>query len=117
MTSHALANKVVPIHPETSSVDYYGSLVLAQLIGIGDNGFLTVQCADGRELDCECLASAIAERPLEVGDRVIVLCLPGGRVGVVFGRVGPYRAPSATTRACVTVEATETLSLKCGESA
>jgi hypothetical protein len=88
----------------------------AELLAIGADGLLLVRFADGRECGCEWLAAGAGPvRPaLSAGDRVLVLP-PEGRVpGVVLGRIGRYSPPEPQAR--LTLEATEVLTLKCGES-
>jgi len=48
---------------------------------------------------------------------LIVLRAADGQLGVVLGRIGPYApAQAAAPAQHVTIEATQTLTLKCGEA-
>jgi hypothetical protein len=87
----------------------------ARLLTIQDDGVLLVQLADGSECACDWLESATtAALALAVGDAVLVMPESAGAPAVVLGRIGRYRAP--VTEAHVTLEATESLTLKCGEA-
>lgn len=87
----------------------------AELIAIDAEGQLLVSTADGRRYRCAWLETAgTSGVRLARGDLVLAI-LPGdGHPGVVLGRIGRYRAPAP--EAHVTIEATETLTLKCGAS-
>ena len=87
----------------------------AELLAIGDDGSLLVRTADGHEFQCDWLESySNANISLEPGDRL--LCIPATKQesGVVLGRIGSYSKPQP--QAHVTIEASESLTLKCGES-
>ena len=60
------------------------------------------------------MLEAAAALRLAVGDELIALLPEEQGRGVVVGRVGRYRVALAQPN--VTVEATETLTLKCGEA-
>jgi len=51
---------------------------------------------------------------MEPGDIVLVLPPAGGEPGIVIGRIGRYTPPQP--HANLTLEATESLTLKCGEA-
>ena len=85
----------------------------ARLVTIHDDGVLLVQMADGSECACDWLESATTAA-LAVGDAVLVMPESAGAPAVVLGRIGRYRVP--VTEAHVTLEATESLTLKCGEA-
>ena len=51
---------------------------------------------------------------LAAGDRLLVLPPGGGQLGVVIGRIGRFTPPQP--QANLTLEATESLTLKCGEA-
>jgi hypothetical protein len=86
----------------------------AELLELLCDGRLRVRLADGRERDCEWLETGALAPPLAAGDQVLVLPPAGRDAAVVIGRIGRYRAPQPESR--LTVEATEALTLKCGES-
>lgn len=90
----------------------------ARLVEIGSDGSLTGQTSDGRLHACDWLAgSATFGVALAVGDTVLMLPMPPGYRPVVIGRVGRYSAPTTgVTLPNVTIEASESLSLKCGEA-
>lgn len=89
--------------------------VRATLLTVQDDGVLQVRMPDGHECACDWLENALTSaQPLAAGDAVLVM--PESEVGqaVVLGRIGRYRAPAA--QAHLTLEATESLTLKCGEA-
>jgi hypothetical protein len=87
----------------------------ARLLAIQDDGVLWVQMPDGSECSCDWLESATtAALALAVGDAVLVMPESAGAPAVVLGRVGRYHAPVAPAQ--LTLEATESLTLKCGEA-
>ena len=83
------------------------------LVAIDESGVLFVQDSLAREFSCDVLEAAAALR-LAVGDELIALLPEEQGRGVVVGRVGRYRVALAQPN--VTVEATESLTLKCGEA-
>ena len=87
----------------------------AELLAINEDGNLLVRCADGQEFQCAWLEnSSNTNISLEPGDRL--LCIPATEhePGIVLGRIGSYRKPQPQEH--VTIEASATLTLKCGES-
>lgn len=82
------------------------------LAAIGADGLLRVRDADG-EFDCDCLEHGAGPGLLQAGDTVLALPPDASGRGVVLGRIGPYREPQPQAR--LTLEATEVLTLKCGE--
>ena len=90
-------------------------LIRADLLAIEEDGTLFVHTIDGREFHCDWIESpASAGIRLEPGDCLLVTPPAHGQPGVVLGRIGRYRKPQPEAR--VTIEATETLTLRCGES-
>jgi hypothetical protein len=90
-------------------------LLRAELLAVDGNGSLFVHTDDDREFRCDWLEGpATADIRLEAGDRLLVTPPVDGQTGVVLGRIGRYREPQPEAR--VTIEAGETLTLKCGES-
>lgn len=93
-----------------------------RLLAIEPDGTLRVQLLDGREFACAWLESPINQSlELAHGDALLVLPATGDQhgdeLGVVLGRIGRYRAPQPVqTQPHVTIEAGETLTLKCGEA-
>jgi hypothetical protein len=87
----------------------------AELLAIGEEGALLVRSSDGFEFQCDWLEnSQNANIELEIGDRL--LCMPPTEhePGIVLGRIGKYQKPQPQQN--VTIEASETLTLKCGEA-
>ena len=89
----------------------------ARLSAIEVDGTLVVLLADGTPLACDWLAGAGA---LEPGDEVLLNAVDGRTRAVVMGRIGPYvkplAAPALGAQEQLTLEATQSLTLKCGES-
>jgi hypothetical protein len=82
---------------------------------IDENGNLLVRATNGFEFKCDWLEnSQNANINLQPGDRL--LCLPPTEhePGIVLGRIGKYQKPQPQQN--VTIEASETLTLKCGEA-
>ncbi|NMG37494.1 hypothetical protein GRF61_23840 [Azoarcus sp. TTM-91] len=94
----------------TATAEPAAGPVRGQLLAVEEDGWLLVSVA-GAPWRCLCLEG----KPLEVGDSLLVL--PAGTAGpaVVLGRVGPYRTPQPQAR--LVLEATEALTLKCGDVA
>ena len=74
---------------------------------------IRVQTIDGQVLECLWLENAAQPVPLQVGEQVLFV-RTNPKQGVVLGRVGVYSP--AVPQARVTIEATEVLTLKCGEA-
>lgn len=107
-----------PDLPKLSTLD----LGLGVIRSIESSGEVVVISANG-VLRCDViLPLCAAPEPLRVGQRVLVAVEPSGGAGsadrgIVLGRIGKYRPPEpAKPEAHVVVEATETLTLKCGEA-
>lgn len=77
------------------------------------DGTLWVQDEDGRRFPCDWLQTPWAVS-LAIGDELIVLVPHKGGRGVVMGRIGRYAQGLAATQ--LAFEATQSLSLRCGES-
>jgi hypothetical protein len=87
----------------------------AELTAINSDGTLQVQAVDGSLFKCEWLdCSQTAGLVLEVGDALMVALPAQGRLGCALGRVGRYRPPVPEAR--LILEATESLTLRCGEA-
>lgn len=87
----------------------------AELLAIDEESGLLVRTASGFEFHCDWLEnSQNANIELEIGDRL--LCMPpiGQEPGIALGRIGKYQKPQPQQN--VTIEASETLTLKCGEA-
>lgn len=87
----------------------------AELLAISEDGSLLIRTNDGHEFHCDWLENnSNSNISLEPGDRL--LCIPAIKQesGVVLGRIGSYRKPQPQEH--VTIEAGESLTLKCGES-
>lgn len=92
-------------------------VIRGELTDIRSDGLLVVRGADGRDFLCECLQAAMGREALCVGDRVLAVLPAGSEPGVVCGRIGRYSSPEpAAPSKEVAIEATERLSLRCGES-
>ena len=91
-----------------------GGLVRAELVEISESGLLIVQCGDGSRYACEVLQPLQSGPPLATNDRLLVLSPVGAEPGVVLGRIGRYLAPRCASQ--VTIEASDSLTLKCGEA-
>lgn len=89
-----------------------------QLVALLDNGELRVRAASGSEFLCAWLETGVnATVDLSVGDWLLMLPPVGQQFGVVLGRIGLYKAPqSVALQSHVSIEATEGLSLKCGNA-
>lgn len=102
-----------------------------QLVAFEADGTLRVQVSSGVEFVCAWLeTSTNLGLELSLGDALLVLPPPsrsgggtrrgqseGDQLAVVLGRVGLYRTPQpAAPQPHVTIEATETLTLKCGDA-
>lgn len=95
-----------------------GAPLHADLVALVPDGQLHVRFGDGRECLCDWLeASGPLVPALAPGDRVLVLPPARDMTGVVLGRIGRYRTPEVMdAQAHVTIEAAESLTLKCGEA-
>lgn len=82
------------------------------LLAIDDIGSLTVLAADGVSFSCDWLENG-QPVALAIGDTLLALPPDTTGRGVVLGRIGPYREPQPAAR--LTLEATEALTLKCGD--
>ena len=86
-----------------------------KLLAISEEGTLLVRTSDGFEFPCDWLEGpATAGIKLEPGDRLLVVPPSNGENGVVLGRIGRYHEPKPEPN--VIIEASETLTLKCGEA-
>ncbi len=115
MTAPATA-RIFELQPAESKASIPPALPLrAELLAINEDGILTVRASDGYECNCDWLGGpATAGIRLELGDRLLVVPPSEGENGVVLGRIGRYQEPKP--EANVTIEASETLTLKCGEA-
>lgn len=85
------------------------------LIAIQDDGLLLVQAQTGWEFRCNFLETANTQvLQLEIGDKLLVIPATDGQAGIVLGRIGKYTPPK--TQQNLTIEAGESLTLKCGEA-
>ena len=90
----------------------------ARLVEVATDGSLVVQDDLGAEEACDWLiGSAVQGLSLQTGDKMLVQPLGPGHRPVILGRIGrfPSRAPDGRS-GHVTVEATESLTLQCGEA-
>lgn len=107
MSKHRVA--LLADNQPTAGADPAAGPVRGQLLAIESDGWLLVAVAGRDPWRCLCLEG----KPLDVGDSVLVLPPGGAGPGVVLGRIGPYR--DAQPQARLTLEATEVLTLKCGD--
>ncbi len=87
----------------------------ASLVSIGSDGALRVRFPNGVECLCDCLETALAsQQALAEGDRLLVLPASADGPAIVLGRIGKYREARTVER--LTLDATESLTLKCGDA-
>lgn len=103
-------NLVETLHAAADKASGPAGLLRGRLLAIDGDGWLRVQ-VDGHE-PWRCLW--LEGKPLEAGDAVLVLAPAAASPGVVLGRIASYVAPAAPAR--LTLEATEVLTLKCGDA-
>lgn len=109
--SQVVAWRQAARHEETSA----NGLARGTLLAIDADGTLRVRASNGQEVFCDWLEQESHKAGvLTEGDLVLLLQPVANERGVVLGRIGRYRAP--VPEAHVTIEATETLTLKCGAS-
>lgn len=84
---------------------------LAELLHVDAAGLLVVRLQSGDQAVCQCLEGALVN-PAR-GDSLLV-CGLGNGISVVLGRVGPCLEKPPELH--LTLEATESLTLKCGEA-
>lgn len=87
----------------------------AVLEAVTDGGYLLVRDSSSNQYVCDWLEATDGARvALNVGDRLLVLRLRADQHSVVLGRIGRYR--ELTPAQHVSVEATESISMKCGDA-
>ncbi len=86
----------------------------ARYVRTTDEGLLVVDTGAQAECLCEVLLPAAQLHELSAGDSLLVALTGGAEPGVVLGRVGPLG--SAAIPSAVAIEASESLTLKCGDS-
>jgi len=82
------------------------------LLLVNADGSLKVRDPAGSSFDCDYLEQGHPPTLLP-GDSLLALPPDGSGRGIVLGRIGPYREPQPQAR--LTLEATEVLTLKCGD--
>jgi hypothetical protein len=97
-----------PSENQTASPRY----LRARLLHLDNEGFFVVEADTVGIMRCEYLEGSV-DQP-QPGDRLLVLLHSSSDLAVVLGRVGRYMQPE--TPAHMTLTATETLTLKCGEA-
>lgn len=91
------------------------STIRAQLEAVHPDGRLLVGTEIGEQLLCEWLETGLNDSVrLRKGDLVLVSRGQGDAEGIVLGRIGRYQEPG--TQRQVTIEAQESVTLKCGDS-
>jgi len=95
-----------------------GAPVRALLVCIQEDGLLVVSTEAGQRLLCDWLDSPANQGVrLLPGDPLLVARAKEAGFGVVLGRIGRYRDPAlAEPVAHLRLEATETVTLACGEA-
>ncbi len=90
--------------------------VRGTLVDIRSDGYLCVCLEDGNEVLCEWLTGpSNKDCVLELGDTLLVLSdFTKPSASVALGRIGRYSAPTIPLNH--TIEASRSLSLRCGES-
>lgn len=83
----------------------------AHLEDIQADGTLAARTDHGELLLCDCLEAVGADTGLAVGDRLLVVMLPAPARPVILGRIGRHGQPAQAR-----IEASELVSIKCGES-
>jgi hypothetical protein len=109
---------LLPTSGDPTPSSHSPRIEVAKLIAIQSSGRLRAECLNGQELDCEWLDSGNIQ-PLEVGDRVLVATIDSAdAVHIVLGRLGAYVRPDpgSIRERHVTIEATESLQLRCGDA-
>lgn len=87
----------------------------ASLVSIGSDGALRVRFPNGVECLCDCLETALAsQQGLAAGDRLLVMPASADGPAIVLGRIGKYRQDCPAAK--LTLETTESLTLKCGDA-
>jgi len=112
-TATAQIYELQPIEAVKPTPDFKS--LRAELLVVDEDGSLLVRAANGFEFQCDWLEnSQNANIELEPGDRL--LCIPPTEQepGIALGRIGKYQKPQLQQN--VTIEASETLTLKCGEA-
>lgn len=109
----AVRKNVLSIRPDTRNGTPAGSHTRAQLLEMRADGLLVVRDSVQREFACEWLETG-ADLALKLGDTLLVAFVDGAAMPLAVGRIGRYRAPQ--TEKNLRIEATESLTLKCGES-
>lgn len=109
---------VMALTNDLDSVAIPAAMIHGTVLLIEEDGSIRVRLADGRDKHCGWLdTGGNLDVNLLPGDTVLVFVPSGTTAAVVLGRVGLYRVPEGpATPLNLTVEATETLTLKCGEA-
>lgn len=117
MGSHRDVMKLIRPHRGVDEADPGGSLSLrVELVAIETDGLLVVRDRSGREFRCEWVDTGLRVGvPLVPGDRLLVFGPSGGEPGLVLGRIGRY-SPECTGQTDVLLCATQSMTLRCGES-
>lgn len=116
MTSKRALKVLLPDNDQVQSDSASQGPLTAELIEIREDGLLVVRLAGHSEpIICAWLETALtAGSRLSVGDPVLVNMAQYGEMPIVMGRIGRYK-PSQL-QAQVTIEAAESLVLRCGDA-
>lgn len=89
----------------------------ATLLALREDGLLLLRDGEGREFLSECLEGSLSGSALAPGDVLLALTSTLNRHGVALGRIGRYQPPIPDqVPDHLTIETTESLTLKCGDS-
>jgi len=116
MNAKSAIAQIYQLQPiESSLLISKASSSRVELLRIDEDGRLLVCTADGYKFHCDWLEnSQNANIKLEIGDRLICMPPTEHEPGIVLGRIGKYQKPQPQQN--ITIEASETLTLKCGEA-
>lgn len=88
--------------------------VRAEIVALAEDGTVSIRAGDQHLIPCDVIQDG-SGMVLAPGDSVLAMvpATAKGR-GVIVGRIGPYRPPEPAAH--LTLEATEGLTLKCGDA-
>lgn len=117
MSKSTASAQIIELQPKSENITEKSNFVpiRADLLEIKRDGSILVCVGKNTVFSCDWLeVPATAGIKLEPGDRLLVVPPADGENGVVLGRIGRYQEPKP--EANVVIEASETLTLKCGEA-
>lgn len=108
----AVADPAAALRHRPRPADALPATMAATLEEVLADGTLVVRDADGAVLHCDCLDTlGTAAPPLAAGDQLLVHALAAPHRPVVIGRIGRCLRPAQAR-----IEASESVSIKCGEA-